>query len=170
MEYITVGEVLKAQGIAGELKVKPLTASPERFKKLRVFYIDGRPLRITGLRLDRDYAYVKLQGIDDRNAAELMRGKFLQIDRVNAIELDDGEYFVADLIGCNVVSDDGNVLGVITDIFQNGGAVDVINAKWINGKEFRFPFLNRLVASVSVTEKKFVVKKILLDEVCVYDD
>ncbi len=170
MEYITVGEVLKAQGIAGEIKVKPLTASVERFKKLRVLYIDGKPFKIMGLRLDREHAFLKLQGVDNRNAAELLRGKFLQIDRVNAIELDEGEYFVVDLIGCSVTDESGAVLGIITDIFQNGGAVDIINAKGSDGKEFRFPFLNRLVASVDVAEKKFTVKKELLDEVCVYDD
>lgn len=169
MDYITVGEIIKAQGIVGEVKVKPLTDDSGRFEKLRVLYIDGKPLRVLGLRVERNYVYIKLQGVDDRNAAELLRGKFLQIDRVNAVDLDDDEYFIADLIGCDVVAD-GCGLGRITDVFQYGGAADVITARALNGKEFRFPFLKRIVESVDIAGKKFNVKKECLDEVCVYDD
>lgn len=161
---------MRAHGIAGEVKVKPLTASAERFKKLRVLYVDEKPYRIMSLRTEREYAYIKLQGIDDRNAAELLRGKFLSIDRVNAIDLDDGEYFIADLIGCEVIADDGKALGKITDVSQNSGTADVITVKAEGGKELRFPFLNRIVSSVNVAEKKFTVIRKLLDEVCVYDD
>ena len=170
MDYITVGEIIKAQGIAGEVKVKPLTESAERFRKLRVLYIDGKPFRILGLRTERDYAFIKLQGVDDRNAAELLRGKFLEIDRVNAVDLDDDEYFIADLIGCAVEDENGDTLGKITDIPQYGGTADVITAVRSNGKEFRFPFLNRIVVRVDVSKKKFIVYRKLLDEVCVYDD
>ena len=111
-----------------------------------------------------------MQVVDDRNAAEMLRGKFLSIDRVNAVELDDGEYFITDLIGCAVVDENGKELGKITDVLQNGGAVDVICAVSSLGKEFRFPFLNRIVSSVNIAEKKFAVIEKLLNEVCVYDD
>ena len=170
MDYITVGEIIKAQGIAGEVKVKPLTACAERFGKLRVLYIDGKPYKMLGLRIDRGYVFLKLQGVDDRNAAEMLRGKFWSIDRVNAVELDDGEYFITDLIGCAVVDENGKELGKITDVLQNGGAVDVICAVSSLGKEFRFPFLNRIVSGVNIAEKKFAVIEKLLNEVCVYDD
>lgn len=170
MEYITVGEIVRAHGIIGEVKVKPLTADAERFEKLRVLYIGDKPYKILGLRIDKDYVYIKLQGIDDRNAAEKLRGKFLQIDRINAVELDENEYFIADLIGCEVNDDCGETLGKIADITQNGGAVDVITVKMPSGKECRFPFLNRVVSCVDISRKKFIVIRKLLDEVCVYDD
>lgn len=170
MDYITVGEILKPQGIMGEIKVKPLTQNAERFYKLRVVYIDGKPYKISGLRLERDYAFVKLITVDDRNAAELLRGKFLCIDRINAVDLDDGEYFIVDLIGCKVVTDSGEALGTINDILQNAGAVDVINAVSDDGTEFRFPFLNKIVVNVDVQNKQFTVIKELFDGVCVYDD
>ncbi len=170
MDQITVGEIVKAQGIAGEVKVKPLTDSAERFKKLRVLYIDDKPFKILGLRVEREHVFVKLQGVDDRNAAESLRGKFLCIDRVHAVDLDEGEYFIADLLGCRLLSDTGEILGEIIDIAQNTGTADVITARGGNGKELRFPFLNRLVAGVDVTKKTFTVYKHLLDEVCVYDD
>ena len=170
MDYVTVGEILKAQGIAGEVKVRPLTATPERFKKLKTLYIDERPFRVLGLRIDREFVYIKLQGVDDRNASEALRGKFLTIDRVNAVDLDDDEYFIADLLGCEVVTETGEVLGKIFDISQDSGSVDVISARSNDGKEFRFPFLNRIVEKVDVAGKKFAVIKRLLDEVCVYDD
>lgn len=170
MEYITVGEIVKAQGIAGEIKVKTLTDSPERFRKLRVLYLDERPYKVLGLRLDRDFAYLKLQGIDDRNAAEGLRGKFVQIDRVHAVDLEEDEYFIADLIGCEVQDDSGAILGKIVDLSQTGGAVDVIEAISTRGGAFRFPFLRRVILHVDVKAKRFVVDRNALDEVCVYDD
>lgn len=170
MDYITVGEIVKAQGILGEVKVKPLTASAERFKKLRVLYVDDKPFKVLGLRIERDHVFLKLQGVDDRNAAESLRGKFLCIDRVHAVDLEDGEYFIADLLGCALVTETGDVLGEITDVAQDTGTADVITARAPNGKELRFPFLNRIVASVDVGQKKFTVYKALLQEVCVYDD
>ncbi|MDE6398482.1 MAG: ribosome maturation factor RimM, partial [Clostridiales bacterium] len=119
MEYITVGEIVKAQGIRGELKVKPLTNDIARFRKLRMLYVDEKPYKVLGLRLERDSAFIMLQGVDDRTAAERLRGKFLQIDRVNAVDLADDEYFIADLLGCAVVTDAGEILGDIIDIAQN---------------------------------------------------
>lgn len=170
MDYITVGEIVKAQGISGEIKVKPLTDNAERFKKLRVLYVDLKPFKVLGLRIDRGFVFLRLQGVDDRNAAESLRGKFLQIDRVNAVDLDESEYFIADLIGCKLCTESGEVLGEITDVFQNSGVVDVINVRGVDGKELRFPFLNRIVCAVNVEQKKFTVYRKLLDEVCVYDD
>lgn len=170
MDYLTVGEILKAQGISGEVKVRALTTDSERFRKLRVLYIDEKPFRMLGLRIDGEYVYIKLQGVEDRNAAELLRGKFLCIDRVHALALDEGEYFISDLIGCEVVTEDGETLGKINDVSQNSGSVDVISALAPSGKEFRFPFLNRIVSAVDTENKKFVVIRKLLDGVCVYDD
>lgn len=169
MDYITVGEIVRAQGIAGEVKIKPLTASNERFKKLRVLYVDEKPLRVLGLRIDRDYVYVKLQGIDDRNAAEALRGKFVTIDRINAVELDDGEFFIADLIGCRLQTENGEVLGTVTDVLQHGAA-DVLCARGENGKEFRFPFLKRLLREADMERKLITLDAEKLGEVCVYDD
>lgn len=170
MDYITVGEIVKAQGISGDVKVKTLTAEPERFHKLRVLYIDGKPYKVLRLRVEREFAYVKLQGVDDRTTAEALRGKFLQIDRINAVDLDEDEYFIADMIGCAVVTPEGRTLGTITDVSQYGGAADVITARKPNGAEFRFPFLNRITKEVDVAGKRFVVYEDKLDEVCVYDD
>lgn len=169
MDYIIVGEIVRAQGIAGEVKVKPLTASIERFKKLRVLYIDEKPLRVMGLRIDRGHVFLKLQGVDDRNAAEALRGKFVTIDRVNALDLDEDEYFIADLIGCTLVTEGGEELGKVTDVLQHGAA-DVICAVNAQNKAFRFPFLKRLLIGVDMREKVITLSDEKLREVCVYDD
>lgn len=170
MDYITVGEIVKAQGIRGEVKVRSLAASPDRFSKLRVLYIDEKPFRLLGVRGEGEYVYIKLQGIDDRNAAERLCGKFLRIDRINAVDLDDGEYFIADILGCTVVTTAGDTVGKITDVAQNAGTADVITVAMSNGKEMRFPFLNRVVEKVDIDAKTFTVIAEKLQEVCVYDD
>lgn len=168
MDYITIGEILRPQGIKGEIKVKPLTDEPERFKKLRVVYIDEKPYRLSGVRSDAAAVFLRMQGVDDRNAAEALRGKHIKIDKVNAVACEENEFYISDVVGCDVVDDDGCVMGVITDILKYGAA-DVICCKGERG-EFRFPFLNRVVQRVDVDGKKFFVVRKLLDEVCVYDD
>ncbi len=168
MDYITIGEVLKPQGIRGEIKVRPLTADSSRYKKLRVVYVDNKSYKITSMRFDFNAVYLKLLGVDDRNTAELFRGKEICIDRVNAVSVDDGEYFITDVIGCKVVTENGDILGEITDILQYGAA-DVICA--VNDKTtFRFPFLLKVVKDVLIAEKKFVVYADKFSGVCVYDD
>ena len=85
MERLVIGEVLKPQGIRGELKVKAYTDAPEDIKKFGVVYIDGVEYKILSFRTDGSgAAYLGLRGIPDRNAAELMRGKRLEGDRDDA--------------------------------------------------------------------------------------
>ena len=168
MEYLTVGEVIKAQGIKGEIKVRPLTDNPLRFKKLKIVYIDNRPNKILTARITDGFVFLCLDGCDTRDKALALVGKELKIDRVNAVELDEGSYFIADLIGCTVCDENGNVLGIIKDILQYGAA-DVITAQK-DGKEFRFPFLKRIVEEIDTDARIFKVSAKKLAEVCVYDD
>ncbi len=167
MDYLTVGEIIKAQGVRGELKVRSLTDDSLRFKKLKIVYIDNRPYKISSVRVADGFVFLCFENCSDRDQALSLVGKELKIDRVNAVELEDGRYFIADLLGCSVTDEDGAVLGVIKDV-SGYGAADVITAE-NNGKEFRFPFLKRLVVCVDVEKKIFKVYKDKLSEVCVYD-
>ncbi|MBQ4269737.1 MAG: 16S rRNA processing protein RimM, partial [Clostridia bacterium] len=91
MERLVIAEVLKPQGIRGELKVKTFTDSPEDVKAFKTVYIDGNPYKILTFRADgKGAAYLGLRGIPDRNAAELFRGKKIEGDRDDAPELDEG--------------------------------------------------------------------------------
>lgn len=167
MEYLTVGEVIKAQGIRGELKVRSLTDDSARFKKLKIVYIDNRPYKILSARISDGFVFLCLENCDTRDKALAFVGKELKIDRVNAVELSEGSYFIADLIGCSVVDEQDSVIGIIKDV-ASYGAADVITAE-ADGKELRFPFLKRIVLNVDVDAKIFKVDKKKFSEVCVYD-
>lgn len=167
-DYITIGQVLKASGIRGEFKVKPLTDDAERYKKLKLVYIGGTPKKITSMRFDGGFVYLKVTGIEDRTAAESLKDAFIEIDRINAVELDEGSYFISDIVGCKVFTDDGTEIGKVTDVSQYGAA-DVYTVS--DGRRtVRFPFLKKLIVKVDVETGVIVLYKSVFDEVSVYED
>ena len=168
MDYIVVGEVLKPQGVRGELKIKPLTDDPMRFRKLRAVYLDDRLFRIQSCRIG-GYVFLKLEGIDDRNEAEKFIGKFVRIDRLYAVTPKDDSYFIVDLIDCKIIDTEGNVFGTVTSV-DNYGSADVMTARSPDGKIFRFPFLKRLRISVDTDKKIIVADSRELGSVSVYED
>ena len=165
--FITIGEILKAQGISGEVKVKPLTDDISRFKKLKKVFIAGKELDVLSVRINDGFVFLKLGGISDRNNAQLLTGKMLEIDRAGAVELPKDAYFIADVIGCLVRLSDGTFVGKVDYVYQNGAA-DVFEV--IGEKNVMFPFLNDLIISVDLTEKIIVLDKNEFQKVAVYED
>lgn len=165
MAFITIGEILKAQGIKGEIKIKPLTDDIERFKKLKVVYVDGVPYKISSKREDGKFVYLGLFGVEDRNAAELLAKKNLDIDEVNAVQPEEGAFFIRDIIGCKVIEGD-NILGEITDVLQYGAA-DVFEIQ--GQKKILFPFLNRCIENIDIANKQVLVNSGFYG-VAVYED
>lgn len=169
MDYITVGEIVKAQGIKGEVKVKPLTDDPERFKKLKIVYIGETPYRIESIRID-GFVYIKLLGINDRNAAEKLTGRTLDIDRVLAKPLEDEyTFYIADVESAALMTDDGERVGTISEVSQYGAA-DVFTVACVDGRTMRFPFLKKLLVHMDSDSKVFTVKREELEKVAVYED
>jgi len=167
-KMITIGEILKPKGIKGALKIRPTTDDIQRFRLLERVYIDGTPYPVQSALSEGGFVVLSLGGVSDRNTAELLRGKLLQIDRAAAVLPEDGAYFIADIVGCALTDETGKKLGVITNV-ESFGAADVITGT-AKGKEFRFPFLNRVVAEIDVAAKRFCVYKKLWEEVVVFDD
>lgn len=94
------------------------------------------------MRFDGGFVYLKVAGIEDRTAAESLKDAFIEIDRINAVELDEGSYFISDIVGCKVFTDDGTEIGKVTDVSQYGAA-DVYTVS--DGRRtVRFPFLKNL--------------------------
>ena len=167
-EYITIGQIVRAAGIRGEVKVKPLTDDPNRFKQLKTVYIESKPYRIEALRFDTDFVYLRFGGVTDRNAAETLKYKYIEIDRVNSVPLEEGRYFIDDIINCKLFTSDGAPLGKVTEVNQYGAA-DVFTAT--DGlKIIRFPFLKKMIVKIDVDNGIIIVDKKIFDEVSVYDD
>ena len=123
--HLLIGEVLKPQGIRGEIKVKPITCDPERFYDLeQVFFARGdayQPVKVRSARVDANGAYLLLEGVSDRNQAETLRGELLYVDREHAVQLPEDAEFICDLIGCHGADSEGRDLGELTDVMQPGG-------------------------------------------------
>lgn len=168
MDYITVGKILKAQGLKGEIKVQPFTDDVARFYKLKLVYIDDVPYKIVGCRAEA-FVYLSLMQVGSREAAEKLVGKEVRIDRVNAVAPEEDAFYICDLLGASVELDDGTVIGVLDDVLQYGAA-DVFECKTTAGKFVRFPFLKKLNLKFDSESKTVTLNAKAFTEVAVYDD
>ena len=105
--HLVIGEITKPQGVRGELKLRPITCDFSRFEGLELAYLKRgdvyEPIRLTVNRVSPDAVFFNMEGIDDRNAAERLRGELVYIDRAHAVELDEDTNFLCDLIGLDKV-------------------------------------------------------------------
>ncbi len=170
--FLVIGEVLKPQGVKGELKVRPITCAPQRFEGLSQVHmlVDGQyaPQKIRVTRIDPDAVYLMLEGVKDRNAAEAYRGQLLYVDRAHAVKLPKDAEFICDLIGCVASDDSGREIGRLADVLQPGGN-DVYVFKGPLG-EVLVPALKSVVLKVDVREKTMLLSRERLSEVAVFDE
>lgn len=168
---ITVGQIVKPQGVRGEVKVRPMTNDQSRFCVLKSVYIENCVYKLMSVRVSGEDVYLKLSGIDDRNAAELLRGKYVSIDRAAAVALDDGEFFIDDVVGATLIAksaDDCQNIGIIQSV-QSFGAADVFTVKTEKG-EMTFAFVKALNAEYDEKSNALIVDGDRLKEVAVYDE
>lgn len=149
MDFFKVGQVLKPQGIRGEVKIRPFVDDLGRFDSIDHIFMKkrGEYLRydVESARTYKDFAYIKIGGVNDRNEAELLRGAFFYIDRKNASPLPEGAHYVADLIGMELRDGNGEVLGTVADI-MNTGSADIYT---VTGKgRFMFPKAPGVITNV----------------------
>lgn len=170
--HLMIGEVTKPQGVRGEVKVRPITCDPERFYDLDyVFLKRGEEYverKVSVSRVDGDAVYMTFEGVNDRDAAEKLRGEELYIDREHSVELPEDMNFICDLIGCEGIDTNGRKLGRMTDVMQPGGNdVYVFNGPL---GEVLVPALKIVVKEVNVEEKRILFDAERLDEVAVFDE
>lgn len=166
---LVVGEVLRPHGIAGMLKIRPYVDDKKRFLDLKKVYIDGVTHKVLKASVAADAVYVCLSGVADRNAAELFRGKFLEIDREDAVALEEGRYFVADVLGCAAVTETGKPIGVVADI-ESKSYADVYTLKTADGKRVVFPLLKDVLKEIDVDKRRVVLYEKRFSEVALYED
>ena len=166
MDRLIIAEVLKPQGIRGELKIKTFTDFPQDVKAFKTVYIDDTPYKILSFRVGNDgSAFIGLRGIPDRNSAELFRGKKLEGERADAPDLAEGQYYIVDILGLSCETEDGEILGVVTDISNLSSDIYTIEKA---GKKILFPAVKGVVVKVDLDAKKLIVDKKIFDEIAVY--
>ena len=159
-QFLRVGVISSTHGIRGEVKVYPTTDDPERFLDLDEVILDtGREhkiLEIEGVKFFKNQVILKFKGYDNINDIEKYLKKDLLVDREHAVELGENENFIADLIDMEVVTDEGKVLGTLTDVIETG-ANDVYAVKTPEGKELLLPAIRDCILDVNVDEKRMTV-------------
>lgn len=165
---LKVGLIVKPQGIKGELKVQPLTDDISRFKKLKQVIIDDKTYRVTGAIIAGNMVLLSIFGVSDRDTAEAFRGKFISVDRENAVPLEQGRYFIADIIGCALKTDHESFVGEIVDV--TNARTDIFTVKCTDGTIMRFPFLKDAIVDINVENKLIVVKAKRLSEIACYEN
>ncbi len=166
-DFIKIGVIVKPQGIKGEVKVIPLTDDAGRYKILKQVYIDGKLYKVHSAKIASSFVILSLEGVFDRNSAELLRGLELFVLRKDAISLPENTFFIADVLGCEFFSDSGYYYGRVTDVLKLKTDVwTVVGEKGV----MRFPFLKDLLVSVDLENKKIVASEKRLKEVSCYED
>lgn len=159
-ELLQVGVVTQTHGIRGEVKVFPTTDDAGRFRDLKKVFLDtGReklPLEIQGVKFFKQFVIVKFKGLDTINEVERFRRCPLLVPREDAVPLEEDEYYIADMIGMRVETEDGKAFGTLKDVMETG-ANDVYVIDSISHGEVLVPAIKECIRKVDVAEGKMTV-------------
>ena len=156
MEIIKLGKITAPQGIKGEVRVYPYTDKPTRFSEIEAVLLNGRRCRIERARYMKNMAVLKLEGINDRNAAESVRNRELLLPREELWEQPEDTYFVDDLVGCAVVSGDGTPVGTLKTIHSRP-AQDLYEIEKPDGSTFLLPAVKEFVRYVDIENRTITI-------------
>lgn len=163
---LKIGEVLKPQGIKGEIKVRSLFDTPEEFSGISSIYVGENSYKIKAVRVREGFVYLTLDGIIDINSAETLRGKTIEILRSDAPQLPEGRFYIDDLLGLDIIVD-GQKIGVLNQVLQYGSA-DIYSVK--GDKNLMFPALKKVIKSVDLSAKQIVLDGVEFQKVAVYEN
>lgn len=150
-----VGKIVNTFGIKGEVKVALYTEDINNFKNNSKVYVNEKEMQVEKSRLQKNMLILKLKGIDNMNDAEDLRGSIIKVDR-SKNDLPEGTYYIADLIGLDAYTEDGNLFGKVTDIY-NTGANDIYTVKTQDGKEVLLPAIKDVIKQVDIQNQKIIV-------------
>lgn len=155
-----IGYILKPQGLKGEVKVESVTPYLERFNRLDRVFLQLKEKKqaysIENARVSDRFVYLKFAEINSRDDAELLRTAEVLIEEKDLIQPAQDEYFVHDLIGCQVISENNDVIGVLSDVVQMSSN-DVYVVKNGEGIEILIPATKEIVKRVNVEQKQIII-------------
>ncbi|MEF9953076.1 MAG: ribosome maturation factor RimM [Clostridium sp.] len=156
--YLKVGQILKPHGVRGEVKVYPLTDDSKRYSKLKSVFTTKNEVKFDSIEIEsvkyvKEFPVIKLKGINTVNDAEKLRQEYIYVDRDNAVKLPEDAFFIADLIGMNVVTDEGEELGVLVSVFPTGSN-DVYEVKSPNHKKnILLPAIKDVILDIDIESR-----------------
>ena len=156
---ITIGRIVNTRGLKGKVKVLPMVDDLDLFESIEYVMIDGKKFEMEGTKYFKGNAILKLSGIDTIEEAENYKTKKIDIFEEDLPALEEGVYYVKDLLGLTVETEEGEKLGKIIDVFKTGSN-DVYTVKQADGKEIYLPAIKDVVQKIDLKEKKVTVKLI----------
>lgn len=155
-KYLQVGAITSTHGIKGEVKVFPTTDDPTRYDDLDEVFLDTgkelKPLHVKSVKYFKQYVIVKFKEFNDINEIEPYKGKNLYVDREHAVELEEDEFFVADLIGLEVISDEDEKIGTLKDVMFLPGANDVYVIEREGANDLLIPAIEECILDIDLDE------------------
>ena len=159
-EYFEIGQIVNHFGIKGMVKVNPFTEDISKFKTLNSILLEKEnkliKIEIEEVKYSKNQILLKIKGINTIEEAEKYRGCYLKIARKDAKKLPKDTYFIADLIGLKVYSEEGILLGKVDDIY-NSGANDIYVVKNEKGKQILLPAIKEVIKQVDLEQEKIIV-------------
>lgn len=172
-EYLQIGEIVRPQGIRGEVKLRAMTEDMSRYARLESVFLkkDGRleEKKVLKGRSYDGFAFLQLEGVNDRDAAEALRGTEVYVDRKHAIKLGADENFVCELIGLKAVDENGEAIGTLRDVLKPNTVCDVYVFDTARG-ELMIPALKRVVRKEIGYAGVMTLDRAALNEVAVWED
>ena len=157
--FLVIGKVLRAHGVRGEIRVLPHTSNPERFTWLEKVYVgehDPKPVAIEGVRFHQELVLLKLVGYDFRDQTDALKGELLLVPREDAIPLEEGEYYLFQLLGLDVYTDEGTHLGKLVDVIETG-ANNVFVVRSEGNKDILLPDTKEVVTDIDFDNGRLTV-------------
>ena len=159
-EFLEIGQIVNTFGIKGMVKVAPFTDDITRFDDLKNVVVVTRKERktfeIEEVKYHKNMVLLKLKGIDKVEEAENLKNSYLEIERSQAAKLDEGTYYIVDILGLEVYTDNNQFLGRVNDIF-NTGSNDIYVVKDEMGKQILLPAIKEVIQKIDLDNNKITV-------------
>ena len=162
LTHFKIGQIVKTQGLKGEVRVYSTTDDIYRFDDLNTFYIEkdfDTEYKVERVRYKGNLVIMKIKGIDTVEMAEKLRNKNVYVSREESRDLEEDEFFIADMIGIKVYTVNDEYVGTLDDVLQYS-ANDVYVIKGEDDKEYLIPAVMKFVPEIDIEEGKMIIDPI----------
>ena len=161
-KYLEIGQIVNTFGIKGMVKIKPFTENTKkRFDNLKKVYIktkkEQKQYEVEEIKYHKEMVLVKFKGIENIEEAEKLRNSYLVIDRNEEEPLEEGTYYIVDMIGLEVYTDEGEKLGILDDVFKSNMSCDMYIVKNELGKTITLPAIEDVIKNIDMEKRKITV-------------